>query len=231
MQKLIPIFLLIIVFFSSCSEEISSNEVPPDQILRNYHAICINGGTTYIKAEFFTAGGLTIEPFREPYGKNVTLDAPSKVSFNGEEMKVDKGIFGDVCYKTSVNGWPAHFHWDWVDKNGKKYSDSAKMDTIELENDCLVSAGDDYAVAWTGSPIKRGEEIAVTIKDDETEFYETLNQVGARRIKITGSGWGLDPYAFFDIEISRTLKVQKVKEISVENVAGSCIKLVYQYEK
>ena len=71
----------------------------------------------------------------------------------------------------------------------------------------------------------------MTIKGDEDEFYETSNQVGAGKIKITGSGWGIDLSGFFDIEISRTLKVQKVKEISVENVAGSCIKLVYQYEE
>ena len=49
-----------------------------------------------------------------------------------------------------------------------------------------------------------------------------------------GEHWflrGIDLSGFFDIEISRTLTVQKVKEISVENVAGSCIKLVYQYEE
>lgn len=228
---LIPLVIFVIIFFSSCSEKISSHDVPTDQILRSYYALCINGGTTYIKAEFFTEAGLTIEPFREPYGKNVTLDTPSKVSFNGKEMKADKGIFGDVCYKTSVEGWPADFRWDWIDKNGTKYTDSATMDTIELGNDYLVSEGDDYAVTWTGSPIRRGEEIAVTIEGDEKEFYETSNRVGDRKIKITGSGWGLDPFGFFKIEISRTLKIQKVKEISVENVAGSCIKLVYQHEE
>jgi hypothetical protein len=105
------------------------------------------------------------------------------------------------------------------------------MDTIELGNDCLVSDGNDYAVSWVGSPIRRGEEIAVTIEGDETEFYETSNRVGDRKIKITGSGGGIDPFGYFTIEISRTLKVQKVKEISVENVAGSCIKLVYTYKE
>jgi len=230
-NKIIPILILIIIFFSSCSENISSNDVPPDQILRSYYAICVNGGTTYIKAEFFTEAGLTIAPFKEPYGKNVTLNAPSKVSFNGKEMEADKGIFGDICYKTSTDKWPANFRWDWIDKNGKKYSDSAIMDTIKLGNNYLVSEGNDYAVTWTGSSIRHGEEIAVTIKGDDNEYYDTSNKLGDKSIKITGSGVGIDPSGFYKTDISRTLMIRKVKDISVEHVAGSCIKLVYQYNE
>lgn len=98
-------------------------------------------------------------------------------------------------------------------------------------NNGMVSEGNDYTVTWIGSPIRHGEEIAVTIEGGERDYYETSNQVGARRIKITGSGYGLDPTGFFNIDISRTLMLRNVVDISVENVAGSCIKLVYQHDE
>lgn len=232
MRKIIiPILILFIGFFSSCVEEISSNDVPTEQILRNYYAMCINGGTTYVTAEIFTDAGLTIPPFREPFGGRVTLYAPSKVSFNGKEMEVHKDVFGDVTYRISVDGWPSNFRWEWTDKNGKKYSDSAKMDAINLESSSLVSDGDVYTVRWIGSPIKQGEEIAVSIEVNETDYYDTSNQVGAKKIKISGSEYGLDLSLFYRIDISRTLMIRNVKEISVENVAGSCIKLVYRHDE
>jgi len=225
------IVIIMILTISSCSEMISSNDVSPEKTLRSYSAYCTNGGTTYITAEFFAKAGLTIPPFREPFGKNITLEPPSTVHFNGKEMEADKGIFGDITYKTRVNGWPSGFRWDWKDKNGKNYSDSATMDTIKLGNDYLMSGGKDYAVTWIGSPIQRGEEIAVTIEADEYEFYETSEQAGAGNIEIKGSGNILDPYGSYTTGISRTLRVRKVREISVENVAGSFIKLIYQYNE
>jgi hypothetical protein len=230
-NKVILLFILIGFICISCAEKISSHDVPADKVLRSYYARCTNGGTIYITAEFFTEAGLTIPPFKEPYGKNITLTPPARVTFNGEEMEVDEGIFGDVAYKTRIRDWPSRFTWEWTDNNGKTYSDSASMDTIALGKDYLVSAGSDYAVVWTGSPIKRGEEIAVTITGDETELYETSEKAGAGKITIAGSGYSIDPFGFYTIEISRTLKVQKVKEISTEHVAGSCIKLVYHYEE
>jgi hypothetical protein len=228
MKKIIPV-LLVALLSSSCSETISSHDVPTDQILRSYDARCTNGGTTYITAEFFASAGLTIEPFQEPYGKHITLALPSRVLFNGKEMEVDEGIFGDVCYRARVDGWPARFRWDWTDRDGKSYSDTASMDTISLRDQYMVSRGSDYAVRWEGSPIQPGEEIEVTIKEDEDEFYWTSNQTGETAIVVKGFGGGFDSPGLFHIEISRTLKVQKVKEISVEHVAGSCIKLVYTY--
>ena len=217
-------------FLSSCAEKISSNDVPSEQVLRNYYASCTNGVTTYIIAEIYTKAGLTIPPFNEPFGVNITLDSPSKLSFNGQEMEFHEDVFGEVSYRTRVEGWPTEFRWEWIDKNGKKHSDSAKMNAISLENNSLVSDGDVYAVRWTGAPIGQGEEIAVSIEAGDNDYYDTSKQAGAKKIKISGSEYGLDLSLFYRIDISRTLIQSNVKEISVENVAGSYIKLVYHHD-
>ena len=109
-----PVLILLsfLLIFTACEKRISSNDIPADQILRSYYASCTNNGTTYVTAEFYTAGGLSIKPFKEPYGRHVTLDAPSKILFNNSQMQVDEGLFGDVTYKARVEGWPENFRWE-----------------------------------------------------------------------------------------------------------------------
>lgn len=99
-----PFFHIAVVglFFSSCAEKISSGDVDNDKILRSYYAQCSNGGTVYITAEIYTDGGLTIPPFKEPFGRNLTLTPPSKIKFNGQEMQINENVFGEVSYKTRV---------------------------------------------------------------------------------------------------------------------------------
>ncbi len=232
MKKITYLILIVLVaFLSSCAEKISSNDVPTEQVFRNYHAMCTNGGTTYVKAEIYTEAGLTIPPFFEPFGRNITLDPPSKVLFNDVEMEMHEDVFGEVSYRSRVEGWPSEFRWEWIDKNGKKHSDSAKMGEITLESNSLVSDGDAYAVEWLGSPIRQGEEITVSIEGGESDYYDTSTQLGAKKIKISGSEYGLDISLFHTIDISRTLIQNNAKEISVENVAGSYIKLVYSHDE
>lgn len=159
------------------------------------------------------------------------MEGPSKVSFNGIEMKVSEGIFGDVSYTTRVDGWPSSFRWEWTDSNGRTYSDSACMDTIELAADPITKYGDDYAITWIGAPIQRNEEVTVSIEGNERDFFDSSTEVGSRKVRLNGTGFGYYPEDFAYIDISRTLKLRRVKEISTENVAGSFITLTYNYDE
>jgi|GEM_PF-2202481 len=223
--------LLFGILFFSCGETISSKNIPTKKILRNYYAHTSYGTTTYITAEFFTEAGLTIPPFRKPYGKRITLEAPCKVWFNGQEMKYNKSIFGDVTYKIKLNHWPSKFKWVWKDKNGRMHTDAAYMGKIKLRKKFLIPHGRSYAVIWNGSPIRRGEEIAVTLKAGGQDLYQTSNSVGTQSIKMKGTGFGFHPSGHINAQISRTYISRRVRNISTEHVAGSFITLKYNDEK
>ena len=89
---------------------------------------------TYITAEIYIKAGLAIPPFNEPFGRNVTLAPPSKVSFNGIEMEFNEDVFGEVSYRLNIDGRPSKFRWERAGNNGQKHSGSAKMDAIALRN-------------------------------------------------------------------------------------------------
>ncbi|MCP4437998.1 MAG: hypothetical protein GY810_03565 [Aureispira sp.] len=222
---------LIALFLSSCAEEIPSDNIPTEEILRHYYAHSTNDGKVYVTAEFYADGGLTIPPFREPFGKTITLNPPAKVVFNGQEMEMKKGVLGEVSYSLSLDQWPTSFEWVWTDKDGQTHSNKANMQTISLSNNPFTQRGDKFVVQWNGAPIQTGEEVRVSLDRGEQAFVETSSDVGSQSIAINSGGYNLNYSEFDEVDISRTLIVSDTKEISVENVAGAYIKLVHTYEE
>lgn len=225
------ISLVIILLVSSCAEKISSNDVPTDKVLRFYHVNCTNNGTIYVTAEFYKDGGLTIPPFRQPFGKNIKLDSPSKVLFNGKLMNFNEDVFGEVTYNLKLEKWPEEFTWQWTDKDGKEHTDKAKMNKISFGNNFIQNIGSGkYSVSWQGGAVKKNEEVFCSFDLGESAFQEYAQNIGEKSIVIQGNGYDIQNMSFETMSISRTLMIRNVKEISVENVAGTCIKIVYTHE-
>lgn len=223
---------VILIFFSSCAKEIMSNDVPTDKILVSYEAHCQNGIKTYVTAHVYTEAGLTIPPFRKPYGRPVTLQKPSKIFCNGVELKYSADIFNDVSYKTEFEGWPTEFHFEWIDKDGKSHKDFAQMDEIYLNTSKTIKIGKLDAFKWQGSPVRANEEVSIIISsgessDDNEGSLISTNEIGKDYVVIPNSDFPLSS-KYYPQSITRTLMQRKTKEISTENVAGSVIKLVYR---
>jgi len=225
---LLLINLLLLVILLSCAEDaIPSNEVYVGEILRYYEASCINSDTTYITATFLTEANFDTQ--NNPFGKRVVLEPPSNITFNGKLMQEQEELFGGTVYKISVDSkWPKKFEWVWMDNEGKKHVDSAAMNTIDLPGEWLLQDGIQYAVVWKGSPVREGEEITVSIENDDESWYESTRKAGARSVTIDGMIFGLDPFGYYNVKISRTLRIRNQDEtLAGDTESGSYIKLIY----
>lgn len=223
---------LILIMLASCDvEEIPSGQLTSEKILRYYDAICINDGTTYITATFLTDAHFDLN--ENPYGSRVVLTPPANVIFNGQPMEQKEELFSGVVYKASIdNNWPSRFEWMWTDNQGQKHIDSAAMDPIDLSTEWLVNQGSAYAARWQGSPIRQGEEITISIELDEESYYYTSRQVGARNISLPDMVFGIDPFAYYSVEITRTLRARNQDVAPADNIQnGSFIKLHYIRER
>jgi len=225
--------ILILILLSSCGEdEISSNDIEADKVLRYYHVICTNNKTTYVTAIFLNDA--KFDTYNNPFGKRVFLTSPSVITFNGELMVMKKVFLSGTEYKLRIdNKWPDKFEWIWTDKNGKKYKDTAKMDVIDFDNNWLKSYNDKYIFEWKGSPLKKNEEIKVNINaDKENNHIFTCNEEGSKNIILEGYIPNINPFKYQKIKLTRTFNIRKGdNDVFDELQEGSYIRLIYIVEK
>ncbi len=213
----------------SCAEEINSDTVSPENVLKKYFAYTTDDGEIVIRCEFYKDGHLTIPPFEEANGLNMTLTPPSSIQFNGQEMKKAQDIVGQVFYVLKIDQWPNNFRWEWTDNNGKKHIDEAQMAPIRVAMNTLRQQGDDFIMQWDGPPIKSGEEVTGILRKEDSDgvFREYSSEVGANSIRIGGGGYSLDRLNLDEIEIQRKLIIRNVHDLPTVGVAGTYIELKY----
>ena len=224
--------IFIVTALVSCKvETIPSSKVPQNKLLRYYHAMSTNEGTTYVKAYFYTEAGF--DTMNNPFGKAVELDKPSNVTFNDGPMEFSKGFWTGVYYLSKFDEWPKSFKFVWTDNKGRKHVNSASMDTIHLKKDWLVQVGGKYAIAWEGSPVRRGEEVTVYIDPDkDSNLNYSTRKVGARMIVMGGLPVEFNPLKYHRVQINRILRVRLGATNKVpKNEDGVYIKLIYSVEE
>jgi hypothetical protein len=216
----------------SCKvETMPSSTVPQNKLLRYYHAMSTNEATTYVKAFFYTEAGF--DTMNNPFGKAVELDEPSIITFNDAPMEFSKGFWTGVYYGSKFEEWPKNFKFVWTDNRGRKHVNTATMDTIRLKKDWLVQVGGKYAVVWEGSPVRRGEVVAVSIDPDkDSNLNFSTNVVGARMVVLSDLPIGFNTLGYHRVEITRTFSARLgATNKFPDNEDGVYIRLIYSVEE
>ena len=167
MRRLKPLCMLVFAVFAACGpsasvDTISSNAVQSSQIYQQYR-ISGERETTVISA-VFRVGGAT--------GTTVELGAPSQISYNGAPMKLSlPQSFTNVrtkgtTYETAQKGFSESNKFDYINADGKTFSNSINLAPLEINAKSLTSI---QLTQPSSIPLSRtigaDENLVVTVND------------------------------------------------------------------
>jgi hypothetical protein len=162
-MKTFYLISLLIFFFSCASENKKSDKIKSEDVYQSY-SINYDGNIAYIKAEFRVGAYWNRLETEKTGGEAVELVGPANVTFNGEKMNADNSVFTGAYYSLKKEGvLNGDVTWVWADNAGKKYTNTAKVNPIKL-NEVSCSLNEDMVVTWEGLPVQEHETVNVTVE-------------------------------------------------------------------
>jgi hypothetical protein len=187
-MKIIYLFPLLVFLFSCASENKKSDKINSEDVYQSY-SINYDGEIAYIKAEFRIGAYWNRLETEKTGGEAVELVGPANVTFNGEKMNTDNSMFTGAYYSLKKEGvLNGDVTWVWTDNAGKKYTNTAQVNPIKL-NEVSCSLNEDMIVTWEGLPVQENETVNVTVEgsvnDKRVKTSEFTSKIGATSVSFS----------------------------------------------
>lgn len=161
------LFILAVITFAACKKEITSN-IDQDKIFTHFKlAYDANTDQTLATATF---------RFSNLIGTRLKLSDPSTVTIDGESIEWNNE---EGYYEKTYTGLKPTAVFDWVDLDGKVFSDTVQIRDIDYPNP-LPTLSHDSAIAffsWAGAaPLEMNERVRLEIDgvgETDTRVFAT----------------------------------------------------------
>ena len=183
MKRISNLFFILVLFqLLSCvsNETANSDTVKQSEIYQSYTITYDEGEMELSATAFFRFGGSA--------GTTLNLVKPSTITFNGQEMAMGKNIFSGTFYETNQQTGPLNnYTFVFTDTEKKKYTNTASIDKLTIDEfPKTIKKAEGCKVSWTGSPIKQGERVYVSLEGkDMMNCSSSTEIIGANSISIS----------------------------------------------
>jgi hypothetical protein len=174
MRKIFTLFIISNSFFLfSCvsNETANSDTVKQSEIYQSYNITYDEGDMELSATAFFRFGGSA--------GTTLNLVKPSAIIFNGQDMAMGKNIFSGTFYESNQQtGLANNYTFVFTDTDKKTYTNSTSIDKLaidEFPKTIKRTAG--CKVSWTGSPLKQGEKVYVSLEGKDMMNCSTSTDI------------------------------------------------------
>ncbi len=181
-----------VMLFSSCSEIVTSDTVNTDDIYQRYSVNYEPDGSGTVKAQFLSDAVWDRMEEEKTGGSTVDFGTSGAVTFNGVDMQREEGTLDGVYYTGLFPAGTEKIEFIWTDKEGKKYTNSAGIYPLKLDEK-NVSKTDDggWMIKWEGAPVQGNDKVVVQLKysmdGKDHNMSETAYEAGINYVIFSGS--------------------------------------------